>query len=114
MDTSPLNYLDIDVSRYLYENYCPQEIDIFNKKLLIEQFKYFMNFDVYPDFYIGAPIPCGHTGGEPTYAIYNHKLKNFKINKHDTYSYKLFLKYIKEHYIIKMKDNIITYNIRYY
>ena len=29
-------------------------------------------------------------------------------------SYKLFLKYIKEHYIIRMKDNIITYNIRYY
>ena len=114
MDTSPLNYLDIDSSRYLYENYCPQGIDRFNKKLLIDQFKYFMNFDVYPDFYIGKPIPSGHTGGEHTHAIYNHKLKIFKINKHETYSYKLFLKYIKEHYIIRMKDNSITYNIRYY
>ena len=86
MDTSPLNYSSIiDVSRYLYEKYCPQKIDIFNKKLLIEQFKYFMNFDVYPDFYIGNPITYGLPGGEPAYVIYNYKLKNFKINKHDTY-----------------------------
>jgi hypothetical protein len=114
MENSPLIYLDPDVSRYLYEKYYPQKKNKIDRIMFDDQFKYFMNFDVYPEFYISRPIPCGYTGGEPTHAIYNAKWKEFRVNKLDKYSYKLFLKYLKKHYTFRMKDNIITYTIRNY
>ena len=49
MENSPLIHLNLDVSRYIYEEYYPQEKNKIDKKMLNDQFKYFMN--EYPEFY---------------------------------------------------------------
>ena len=43
MKDSPLIHMDLDISRYLYEEYYPQEKNKIDKKYMNDQFKYFMN-----------------------------------------------------------------------
>ena len=40
MDDSPLQYLDIDVSRYIYETYFPTPTTKLNYNKVVEEFKY--------------------------------------------------------------------------
>ena len=43
MDDSPLQYLDYDVTRYLYETYFPTQKTRFNYNSVIQQFKRLMS-----------------------------------------------------------------------
>ena len=40
MDNSPLVYLDIDVSRYIYETYFPTQTTKLNYNKVVEEFNY--------------------------------------------------------------------------
>jgi len=113
MDESPIVHLTFDVSRYLYEKYYPQEIDKFNKKCLNDQFKYFMDIDVYPEFYTSKPIPACHRGGERTHADYIAKWNDLKLNRLDKFEYKFMLQFLKKHYIIiRTTSDIIYHRLR--
>ena len=47
MNNSPLQFLDYDVSKYIYETYFKKEKnDILNKQIVNDQFKYFKNIFV--------------------------------------------------------------------
>ena len=107
MDNSPLIHLNYDVSRYLYEEYYPQEKNKIDKKMLNDQFKYFMN--AYPEFYDMGSYPWFI----PKDCVAKRKEWNdFYLNKNlDRFSYKLMLQFLKKHYTIRKKDNKIIYNI---
>ena len=100
MDNSPLIYLDYDVSRYIYDTYYPVARAKFNKKLLNDQFKYFMY--AYPEFY-GVPEICHFLCNPwvdlaPGYVPRNY----YSIYKNlDHFSWKIMLKFLKKHYVIK-------------
>ena len=106
MENSPLIYLNYDISRYIYETYYPREIDKFNKGMLNDQFKYFMN--AYPEFY--------GMGGCPWFipkfdCERRKKWNDFYLNKNlDRFDFKKMLEFLRKHYTIKRtKDNQIIY-----
>ena len=107
MDESPLVHLNFDLSRYLYEKYYPQEIDKFNKKILNDQFKYFMDIDVYPEFYADRP---NHRLRKSN-VDYIAKWNDLKLNRLDKFEYKIMLQYLNKHYTLRIKDNVICYNL---
>ena len=79
MDDSPLQYLDYDVTRYLYETYFPTQETRFNYNSVIQQFKRLIKGYCIVDHYITDSN--------------GYKYRTCKIHK--GYTEKSFMRYIK-------------------
>jgi len=79
MDDSPLQYLDYDVTRYLYETYFPTQKTRFNYNNVIQQFKRLIKGYCIVDHYITDSN--------------GYKYRTCKIHK--GYTEKSFIRYIK-------------------
>ena len=79
MDDSPLQYLDYDVTKYLYETYFPTQKTMFNYNSVIQQFKRLIKGYCIVDHYITDSN--------------GYKYRTCKIHK--GYTEKSFMRYIK-------------------
>ena len=104
---SPLQYLDYDVSRYIYETFFPYKITKEYKNLVNDQFKYFKNkyLKIYKlkDIYFPNTLfsPSRHIYKRLTFNLFlviNRKVpfKNKKRRRNNIISYRRAILYKRE------------------
>jgi hypothetical protein len=95
LDESPIRFLDIDVSRLIYEHYCPAETTLQDKRakewknLLNDCFHYqhkgYLKYYNLPNIYGPLCMVFRDTGGRPYYgrrpALW-HNTEHFSFNKY--------------------------------
>ena len=95
---SPLRFLDIDVSRLIYETYFPNKKTIQLKSMAIDQFKYhlkeYLNTYKLPDIYGPLNIITASRGPRGTHHLHGNAKKHYSFNSYliNVCKFKIILK----------------------